>query len=116
MKFGDLVRSEGDKAKNHKPIIDCPDSVKAGEEFEVRVYVEGHPSRVEHSIRFIEIYFYEEGKEFNPIKLAKAVFTPGYVAPDVRLRLKIEKSGVVFALAYCNEHGLWESSKRIAVS
>ncbi len=116
MRFGDLIYAEGEKAKNHKPIIECPDSVKSGEGFELRVYVSGHPSRVDHSIRYIEVYFYEEGRDFNPIKLAKAVFTPEYVNPEVTLKLKLEKSGTIFALAYCNKHGLWESSKRVKVS
>ena len=116
MRFGDLIYSEGEKAKNHKPIIECPDSVKTREEFELRVYVSGHPSRVDHSIRFIEIYLHEEGREFNPVKLAKAIFTPEYVSPEVRLKMKLERSGTIFALAYCNKHGLWESSKKIEVA
>ncbi len=115
MRFSDLIYAEGEKAKNHKPIIECPDSVKAGEEFELKVYVSGHPSRVEHSIRYIEVYLHEDGRAFNPIKLAKAVFTPEYVNPEVTLTLKLEKGGTIFALAYCNKHGIWESGKRIEV-
>ncbi len=109
------VYSEGEKAKNHKPIIECPDSVKAGEEFEVRVYVSGHPSRVDHFIGYLDVYFYEEGREFNPVKILRAEFAPEYVSPEVRFRMKLERSGTIFALTYCNKHGLWENSKRIEI-
>ena len=116
MRFGDLIYGEGDeKAQTHMPKIECPDVVKAGEPYEVRVYVEGHPSKVEHSIRYIELYFYEEGRMFNPVKIAKAVFTAEYANPEVKLSLNLKKSGTLFALAYCNIHGLWENSKEVRV-
>jgi len=110
-----IVYSEGEKASNHKPKIECPESVKAGEDFELRVYVEGHPNRVEHSIRWIEVYFEEEGRDFNPVMLARMAFSE-FASPDVRLKVRLEKGGKIIALAYCNEHGLWESEKSISVS
>ncbi len=109
------VYSEGEKAKNHKPIIECPDSVKAGEEFEVRVYVSGHPNKVEHSIRWIEVYFEEDGRDFNPIMLSRSAFSE-YVNPNVTLKVKLNRSGKIIALAYCNKHGLWENKREISVT
>ncbi len=109
------VYSEGEKAKNHKPIIECPDSVKAGEEFDVRIYVSGHPSRVDHYIEYLDVYFYEDGRDFNPVKILRAEFSPEYVGSEVKFKLKLEKSGTILALIYCNKHGLWESGKRIEV-
>ena len=111
-----MFYEEGEKAKNHKPIVECPDLVKAGDEFELKVYVTGHPNRVDHSIRSIEIYFYEDGRSFNPIKLAYIEFTSEYVSPEVKLKLKLERGGTIVALAYCNKHGIWKSSKNVEIS
>ncbi len=109
-----IVYTEGEKASNHKPKIECPDSVKAEESFEMRVYVDGHPNRPEHSIRWIEIYFEEEGRDFNPIMLSRSAFSE-FVSPDVSLKVKLAKSGKLVALAYCNKHGLWSSEKEVKV-
>ncbi len=109
-----MIYSEGEKAKNHKPVIECPEEVKAGEEFELRVYVSGHPNKTEHSIRWIEVYFEEEGRDFNPIMLSRSAFSE-FVSPDVTLKVKLERSGKIVALAYCNKHGLWEGEKEVKV-
>lgn len=51
-----MIYAECEKAENHKPVIECPDRVKAEESFEIKVYVKGHPSRVDRSIRYVDIY------------------------------------------------------------
>ncbi len=104
-----IIYTEGEKASNHKPKIDC---VKADDYYELRVYVEGHPNRPEHSIKWIEVYFEEEGRDFNPVMLARAAFSE-YTDPDIRIRIKPEKGGKIVALAYCNKHGLWSSEAEI---
>jgi len=104
------------KVESHTPKIDSPETVKADEVFEVRVSVGPHPNLVEHSIRKIEVYFYEEGRAFNPVKLAEFDFTPVYSEPDVRLKLKLKKSGAIYALGYCNLHGVWEGRREIKVT
>ncbi|RUM34272.1 MAG: desulfoferrodoxin [Archaeoglobus sp.] len=109
-----MVYTEGDKASNHKPKIECPESVKKGEKFELRVYVEGHPNKVEHSIRWIETYFYEDGRDFNPVMLCKSTFSE-FVNPDIKVEAKLENGGKIVALAYCNKHGLWSEEKEIKV-
>jgi superoxide reductase len=120
LRFGDLIYGRDveevkEKVENHLPRIECPDVVKAGESFSLKVYVPNHPSKVEHSIRFIEVYLYEEDRAFNPIKVARAVFTPEYANPEVTLSLTLKKNSKIFALAYCNKHGLWENSKDVKV-
>ncbi len=121
-RFGSLiyspetVSSEALKKKeSHAPKIKAPDTVKSGEVFEVEVFVGSHPSSIEHSIRWIEVYFYEEGRGFNPVHLATITFTPEYVEPSVKINLKLRKSGVLYVLGYCNLHGIWESRKEIKV-
>ncbi|MCE4625092.1 MAG: class II SORL domain-containing protein [Desulfurococcales archaeon] len=121
-KFGDLIYSQEEapeqvisKAETHTPKIEAPDKVKAGEPFKVTIKVGPHPNTVQHSIRWIEVYFYEEGRAFNPITLAKITLEPEYAEPDITLTLKLKKSGVLYALEYCNLHGIWEARKEITV-
>jgi len=103
------------KAETHTPKIEAPDKVKAGEPFKVTIKVGPHPNTVEHSIRWIEVYFYEEGRTYNPITIAKIDLAPEYAEPDITLTLKLKKSGVLYALEYCNLHGVWEARKEIKV-
>ena len=41
---------------------------------------------------------------------------PVYTHHEMTASLKVSKPGMLHALAYCNIHGLWESSKEISVS
>jgi len=103
------------KVESHTPRIQAPDKVSKNTVFKVRVEVGPHPNTVEHSIRWVELYFKEEGRAFNPILLGRFVFEPVYAEPAVEVSLKLGKSGRLIAVAYCNLHGLWESSKDIEV-
>jgi len=104
------------KAETHTPKIEAPDAVKPGEAFKVKLSVGPHPNTVEHSIRWIELYFEEEGRAFNPILIGRYEFTPVYSEPVVEVHLKIQKPGKLIAVEYCNLHGLWENYKEIKVS
>jgi superoxide reductase len=104
------------KRESHTPKIEAPASIKADEIFELKVTVGPHPNTLEHSIRWIEVYFYEEGRPFNPIMLSRVEFAPALCEPSVVLKTKLQKSGVLHALEYCNLHGLWSGKKEIAVS
>jgi len=103
------------KAETHKPRIKAPDAVKKDEPFTVKVNVGPHPNTLEHSIRYIEVYYFEEGRKFNPVNLAKISLTPTYTEPGFELTLKLKRSGVIYVLSYCNIHGIWESRKSIKV-
>jgi len=103
------------KVESHTPKIEAPEEVRAGEAFEARIFVGPHPNTVQHSIRKIEVYFYEEGRGFNPIHLASIILGPEYAEPDVKIKLKLKKSGILYALEYCSLHGLWEGRKEIKV-
>lgn len=120
--FGDIIYSQEkapqeviSKAETHTPKIEAPDKVKAGEPFEVKIFVGPHPNEVQHSIRWIELYFYEEGRAYNPIFIARIDLAPVYAEPDVKLKIKLQKSGTLYALEYCNLHGVWEARKEIKV-
>ena len=103
------------KVESHTPKIVAPAEVRSGEPFELTVKVGPHPNAVTHSIRRIELYFSEEGRAFNPRHLATLIFEPGSAEPEAKLRIRLESSGVIHAVSYCNLHGLWEGRKEIKV-
>ncbi len=118
------------KKEKHVPVIECPESVKANDIFQVKVTLGkevAHPNTTEHHIRWITLYYHDEGGKFAH-EVAHIEFNahgesaegpnqgPVYAHHEATATLKIAKPGVLHALAYCNIHGLWESSKPIAVS
>jgi len=109
--FGEAVS----KVETHTPKIEAPEKVKANEVFELKIKVGPHPNTIQHSIRYIEVYFYEKERKFNPIHIATLTLTPEYAESDVTLKLKLRRSGVIYVIEYCNLHGLWESRKEIKV-
>jgi superoxide reductase len=122
-KFGEVIytpevedRLAISKRENHTPRIESPREVKAGEAFNVRIYIHGHPNTVQHSFRWIELFFYEEGREFNPVFIARVELTPEISEQEATIKLKLSKSGVLYALAYCNLHGVWENRVEIKVT
>ena len=117
------------KKEKHVPVIEAPDQVKAGEVFEVKLSLGkeiAHPNTTEHHIRWITLYFYPEGGKY-PFEVGHFEFNahgestdgpnqgPVYTHHQVVASLKLSKPGVLHALSLCNIHGLWESSKSIAV-
>ena len=103
------------KRESHTPKIEAPASVKPDQVFDLKVSVGPHPNTVEHSIRWMAIYLYEEGRAFNPVILSNVSFVPVTTQPEVILKLKLAKGGVIHAVEYCNLHGLWSGKKEIAV-
>ncbi|MFH1327261.1 MAG: class II SORL domain-containing protein [Candidatus Bathyarchaeota archaeon] len=103
------------KVESHTPRIVAPDVVKVDQPSEVKVTVGPHPNTLEHSIRRIEVYFYEDERSFNPIVLTAMCLTPAYSEPSIVLTTRLKKSGTIYAIGYCNLHGLWEGRKEIKV-
>jgi superoxide reductase len=103
------------KRESHTPKIEAPAKAKADEAVIVKVSVGPHPNTVEHSIRWLAVFFYEEGRAFNPIILAKVSFNAPTTEPEITLKVKLAKSGVIHALEYCNLHGLWAGKKEIMI-
>lgn len=128
--FGKLFQTADWKIEKHVPIIDCADEVKAGDLFVATVSVGkeiAHPNTTEHHIRWITVYFQPEGGKF-PYEVGHFEFSahgesaegpnkgPVFTNHEVALTLKINKPGIMFATAFCNIHGLWQSEKEIKVS
>ena len=128
--LGDRIQKADWKKEKHAPVIECPDQVKAGEIFEVRVGLGkeiAHPNTTEHFISWITLYFHPEGAKFSH-QVGHFEFSahgesvegpnkgPVYTHHQVTTALKIDRPGTLHALALCNIHGLWESSKEVSVS
>jgi superoxide reductase len=103
------------KRESHTPKIEVPAMVRPDEAISVKITVGPHPNTLEHSIRWVQVYFEEEGRAFNPINLAKVSFNPGSTDPEIVFKMKFAKSGVIHALEYCNLHGLWSGKKELKV-
>ena len=130
MRIGDVVQSADWKTEKHVPVIECPDSVKADEMFEVKVSLGkevAHPNTTEHHIKWIHVFYKPDDGKFA-YQVASVEFSahgastegadkgPVYTHHGATLTMKIKQSGTIFAGSYCNIHGLWENSKAVKVS
>ena len=126
--FSSTIQRADWKAEKHAPVLEAPDSVKAGEFFTVSAGLGkaiAHPNTAQHYIAWLSVYFLPDGAKL-PIQLAHAEFKahgestgdqpgPAFTNPSMPASVKLAKSGVLQAVAYCNIHGAWESSKPIRV-
>jgi len=128
-KLDDLLQEADWKEEKHVPAIDCPNEVSRNELFEVNVGLGkeiSHPNTTEHHIKWIELYFLPENEKF-PYQIGRYEFnahgasTDGadtstvYTHHNVKTEFKTGKPGSILAMAYCNIHGLWQSSKPIGL-
>jgi superoxide reductase len=128
-KIGELYQTADWRSEKHVPVIECPDKVTADEMFDVTVSLGkevAHPNTTEHHIRWIQLFFHPEGEKFayqvgnfeftaHGEAVAGANEGPVYTNHSVTATMKVKKRGVLHATALCNIHGLWESSKELAV-
>ena len=117
-RFGDVVvPPEKEGREKHVPHIEAPAKVKAGEPFEVTVIVGkevAHPNAIEHHIKWIQLYAKEEGDR-PVIHVATFDMGPTYAARRVTRPVILKKSSTLYALDYCNIHGVWDNSVEVAV-
>lgn len=129
MNAGSIFQSADWKTEKHVPVIECPDQVQAGELCEVKVSLGkeiAHPNTTEHHIRWIQLFFKPDGDKFA-YQVGNFEFTahgesaegpnsgPVHTHHAVTVAIRISKPGTLLATAFCNIHGLWESSKTLAV-
>jgi superoxide reductase len=102
-----------DLEKKHVPVIDAPDSVKAGECFCVTVEVGkllAHPNERGHWIGFVELYADETF-------LGRADLTPVTTCPCVQFCVQLDHvHSKLRAFEFCNLHGVWEGDKELQVT
>ena len=127
--IADHIQTADWKNEKHVPVIESPERVLADEYFDVRVSLGkevAHPNTTEHHISWITLYFKPEGEKFVH-QVGHYEFSahgedtsgpnegPVHTFHGVTTSLKISKPGTLHALAFCNIHGLWESSQAVAV-
>ena len=65
-KIGEKIQDADWKKEKHVPVIECADTVKANEMFEVKISIGkdiSHPNTTEHHIRWIMLYYQPEGEK-----------------------------------------------------
>ncbi|MCP2519150.1 class II SORL domain-containing protein [SCandidatus Aminicenantes bacterium Aminicenantia_JdfR_composite] len=106
MDFSKILKNKEHEGKEkHIPFIDI-----VGDENIVRVTVGKeipHPNTIEHHIVWIELYGLK--KDGQVVHLGKANFSPIYTEPDISFRISVKEFKALYALEYCNIHGLWEN-------
>ena len=125
--LGELFQIADWKKEKHVPVIECPEKVKSGEIFPVKVTVGKempHPNTTEHHIRWVTIYFQAEGEKF-PYEVGRFEFNSHgesvdgpnkgsvYTNQEVTASMKVTKQGMIYASSLCNIHGLWSSEKEL---
>jgi len=100
--------------KKHTPVIECPDTVKAGVPFQVKINVGAIPHVMEegHSIQWIDLYFKQNF-------YARIDLTPVFTRPEVTVTLvrhSKHKSSTLRVIERCNLHGQWEATKEIGIT
>ena len=128
-RIADVYQSDDWKSEKHVPVIEGPSEVAAGEVFDVSVSLGkevAHPNTTEHHIRWIQLYFKPDNDKFT-YQVGNYEFCahgeavegtdkgPVYTDHKATATLKIHKPGTLYAAAFCNIHGLWESEKTVKV-
>jgi len=127
--LGDRIQKADWKSEKHVPVIECDDQVPADEFFDVKISLGkavAHPNTTEHHIRWITLYFQPEGEKAT-YQVGHFEFAahgesteganegPVYTHHCAGTSMKTTKPGTLHAVALCNIHGLWESSKEITL-
>ncbi|MFC1551366.1 class II SORL domain-containing protein [Candidatus Latescibacterota bacterium] len=118
-RFGDTIippAKETGKEK-HVPIIDAPASVKAGAPFSVTVEVGKtvpHPNTVEHHISMVQLYALTEDSQFA-VNIGTFNLGPTVASPKITIPVMIQQNSTLYALGYCNLHGVWDYSVEVKV-
>lgn len=103
------ISNMSDLEKKHVPMIHVRGTPKAGEVFEVTVWVGEqlpHPSEVDHHIEFIDLYLDDRF-------IARCDLTWGYSMPKACFNIKLDQPGNLRAFERCNLHGDWSYSMEI---
>ena len=110
MKFGDILKGkESEGNEKHVPIIDIYKGCCKECENAVRVIIGKdvpHPNTVEHHICWIELYGVKN--DGHVIDLGRSTLAPVYTKSNARFKISVEEFEMLYALSYCNIHGLWE--------
>lgn len=105
MKIGDILKDAAAEGKEkHVPVIETGKdtvTVTVGKETP-------HPNTMEHHIDWVALYGVKE--DGGVIDLGRMTFTPTYTNPTATYSVPLAGFKTLYAMSYCNIHGLWESS------
>lgn len=125
--FEELMQKADWKKEKHVPVIEIVGEAKKEQNIRIEVSVGKeipHPNTSAHHIAWIEVYFLPEGETF-PYQVVrfdftshgastKGVDTSGvYAEPHAVFTFRTSKSGTLYALSYCNIHGLWANAAEL---
>ncbi|MFH1862909.1 MAG: desulfoferrodoxin family protein, partial [bacterium] len=82
-----------------------------GEPFDVKITIGKeltHPNEGAHFVQWIELYY-------NEVLIGRTELTPTIYDMPVTMRIKLNKSCILKALARCNLHGIWEGKAQLNV-
>ncbi|MHA2055450.1 MAG: desulfoferrodoxin family protein [Candidatus Hodarchaeales archaeon] len=127
MDFNELFQTADWKTEKHSPVIIIKKKESSFNFIKVMVGKEiAHPNQTNHHISWISLYFLPDGEKF-PLQVGKVEFSAHgesaagpdtsnvYTEPKGVFVLKTEKSGTLFAISFCNIHGLWASEEKLSV-
>ena len=129
MMLDSMVRTGDFKGEKHVPVIEAPEAVAKGSPFQVTVSVGKeipHPNTTEHFIAWIDLFFKPASGGF-PYHVGRFDFRahgesvkgpnqgPVHAHPSVTFPVSLNEPGTLVAVSLCNIHGLWESSREVAV-
>ena len=116
-RFGDvIIAPEHEGKEKHVPQIKAPATVAAGQAFDVEIIVGDevpHPNTIEHHIKWIQLFAKSEGDVVKHV--ATFDLGPTLADPRVKVSVMLEQSATLYALEYCNIHGVWDNSADVAV-
>ena len=100
--------------KKHTPVIECPDTIKSGDPFQIKIKVGEMPHVMDegHHIQWLDIY---SGQNF----LSRVDLTPVFTRPEVTLTLVKggkHRTSTLRVIERCNLHGQWEAVKDITIT
>jgi len=97
----------------HLPVIEAPDTITAGEPFDVTITVGSiqHVMEIAHHIQWVDLY---SGENF----ITKVLFTPVFTRARATITMLDDRNDgkeTLRAIERCNVHGMWENTKEIVV-
>lgn len=106
MGFEKYVKSAGAEGKEkHVPVIEVRGNV-----VEVSVGKEvAHPNTLEHHIKWIRLYGIKKDSNL-PVDIAYFDVAPTLAQPKMIAELILTDYKELYAVSYCNIHGVWENS------
>ncbi len=119
VRFGQtIIPPEKEKGQEkHVPMITAPQMAGKGEKFTVTVQVGkvvAHPNTLEHHIASIELYSLTEGSA-AATKIGSVDLGPTYADPTVTFTVMLQAPSTLYALSYCNIHGVWDNQVQVHV-